>query len=196
VGPPIAAPPSFPTPLAPRAAHVRAGRTDPRRPTYGVVAVPWACCAPYRDPQSWHARQHHHLCLPTKVGRLFLARRAPLHSRRRHHGRPRRAQPSGCRRRQTVLLLPPLGLPVAPTLACCLGQVAGLPESNLQRPPRRPPPCPPAGHLSATSEHPNRSLTTPRGSPTTPRPSSPARTPGFSLVVLPQAPRATLQGPR
>jgi hypothetical protein len=47
------------------------------------------------------------------------------------------------------VILHPLGLPVAPTLACCPAQAAGSPESNLQRPPppasavpaRRPPLC-------------------------------------------------------
>jgi hypothetical protein len=40
VVPPIAAPPSSPTPLAPRAACARAVTRRPRRPTTGVAAVP------------------------------------------------------------------------------------------------------------------------------------------------------------
>jgi hypothetical protein len=39
-----------PSPLAPRASRTRDGRTDPHRPAYGVLSVPWPCRAPVPRP--------------------------------------------------------------------------------------------------------------------------------------------------
>jgi hypothetical protein len=56
-----------PSPLAPRASRTRDGRTDPRRQPMASSPYRGHAAPPYRDLQSWRARQHHHrLCLPTK----------------------------------------------------------------------------------------------------------------------------------
>jgi hypothetical protein len=45
--------------------------------------------------------------------------------------RPWRASPSGRRSHQLVLLLPPLGSPMAPPSLCCPSRTAGSPEPKL-----------------------------------------------------------------
>jgi hypothetical protein len=73
---------------------------------------------------------------PIKGVKLIAARIAQAPSRHcRCQWCPRRAPPSGRLHYQRVLLVPALGSPVAPSVACCSGQAASSQESELPRPP-------------------------------------------------------------
>jgi hypothetical protein len=166
--------------------HRRLCRTRPTSSPYlGVLR-------PIPRPQSWHSRQHHRLCWPTKAGRPLLARRAPLQSRRRYPGWPQAAPPAGHRSRQPALLVLPLGplyLP-HPRVVVAEPQARRSPSSSGAR--RRPPPCRSPAVVLAPNQRPSRFPVAPRASPSTPRP----RSPEFLQAAPPLSLRTTLRSPR
>jgi hypothetical protein len=124
-------------PLAPRVAHARVGCADraarpmPLPPYCGhATAHTAACCLGAQED------------LPTALSLAIKAGHRPSRAGAQCCQAaiaavlvPRWTPGSGRFHRKHVLLLPPLGLPVAPTLVGCLGWAAGSPESDLQWPP-------------------------------------------------------------
>jgi hypothetical protein len=68
-----------------------------------------------------------------KLAAMRIAHAPSRHCRRQWC--PWRAPPFGRLHRQRMLLVPALGSPVAPRVACCSGQAASSPESKLPQPP-------------------------------------------------------------
>jgi hypothetical protein len=189
--PPGAAPPSFPTPLAPRAARAMARPSRPcRRSSTGVPVVHHRTSAPYHAPMP-RLRRLIGVCEPPSNTHLYKGQKLVGHARcavaQSRATPPWPSTPSpvpACVPSSPAFQAPPPGPAVAPQAACCSGRAATRRSNLLQWPPPRPAASP----VSAVSKHLNRCPTTPRPHPKSPPASLAAVLAGFWRTAPPPCP--------